>query len=191
VVDNIKQVNADILSIVADGPKGNYSPSRLIWNNYNLKDPLETQLKTFAKKEKKILMYSGCKMAPHEDIYLSTSYIFHPELPELKAEPHFLTDGEILQLICNIDQTRKYNFTDKPKMNLIPIHNIEVSSCLPEVQQAKAGQKKRISITEPYAGPIPDNMSGVYDKMRLWYTFHFLNQGEPFIVPFPFTVFTE
>ena len=65
--------------------------SKLGSTNYQLETSLEHPLKFFAKENSKVVMYSGCKIATPDELFLSTSFI--AQSSSFKANNHFLGNG--------------------------------------------------------------------------------------------------
>lgn len=76
-------------------------------SNAKLASKNENLLKRFIKQHNRLLMYSGVRMATAYGIFLSNSFILHPELSEKAIEPFYFNDGVSLSLLCSVEIVKR------------------------------------------------------------------------------------
>jgi hypothetical protein len=183
-----KRQGCEIFSIVCDLPRESAFESALTINSGKQATRNENLFKRFMRQHNKLIMYAGVRMATNKALFLSNSFILHPELPEKNIEPFYFNDGVSLSLLCNTKLMKKAEVALSKREKFIENKakpELYVDCSLLSVKNIAPGKSIR-----SYAGSLTEanltkDQGDLLKKMKAWNIFCHDNQKRPFVAALP------
>ena len=136
------------------------------------------------RQNNRIMLYAGTRMATNKAIFLSNSFILHPDLPEKVIEPFYFNDGVSLSLLCSTDGIKPERTVRKEKfIESKPRHELFVDSYLRSINDPNPGRCVKEYASKPLETLSKDGE--LLKKMRAWSMYCNDNNKQPFILAIP------